>query len=182
MGERDDYGFCTQTEPWAAVLTGTPSCIKHLSVRPLPENDLAELLHEIEKMKDLASRTQRTLDRVESLARRLAHRGDAEGRSKAAGPANSCSTPYQTLLTAREQEVFWLIGKGYTPKEIGGLLSVSIKTVGSHSENIKNKLSMENSAELREAARRAVAGGDRPTGDGVQKISQPPNRGISRFF
>lgn len=51
-------------------------------------------------------------------------------------------------LSDRELEVFQLIGKGYSRKEISELLIVSTKTIGTYRENIKRKLNLKNSPEL----------------------------------
>jgi len=52
------------------------------------------------------------------------------------------------MLTDRELEVFQLIGKGYSRKEIADVLGVSTKTIGTYRENIKRKLKLKNSPEL----------------------------------
>ena len=52
------------------------------------------------------------------------------------------------MLTDRELEVFQLIGKGYSRKEIADILGVSTKTIGTYRENIKRKLKLKNSPEL----------------------------------
>ncbi len=51
-------------------------------------------------------------------------------------------------LSDREFEVFQLIGKGYSRKEIAAFLMVSTKTIGTYRENIKKKLNLKNSPEL----------------------------------
>ena len=51
-------------------------------------------------------------------------------------------------LTNREFQVFRYLGEGLTTREIAGLLTISIKTVETHRENMKNKLSCENSSQL----------------------------------
>ena len=56
-------------------------------------------------------------------------------------------------LSDRELEVFTLIGKGMGRSEMASLLNVSIKTIGSYREKIKEKLNIRSSPEL---ARRAV--------------------------
>jgi DNA-binding NarL/FixJ family response regulator len=56
-------------------------------------------------------------------------------------------------LTDRQLQVFRLIGQGQTTRQIAETLSLSIKTIESHREHIKDKLTIETSAEL---ARRAV--------------------------
>jgi two-component system, NarL family, response regulator NreC len=51
-------------------------------------------------------------------------------------------------LTEREREVVAYIAEGYTNREIAEALSISIKTVDRHRENILTKLCLHNRAEL----------------------------------
>jgi len=51
-------------------------------------------------------------------------------------------------LTDRELEIFQLIGRGYSSKEVGIQLNISIKTVGTYKERIKEKLALKHSGEL----------------------------------
>ncbi|MDD5169197.1 MAG: response regulator transcription factor [Syntrophales bacterium] len=51
-------------------------------------------------------------------------------------------------LTDRELEVFQLIGKGLSSNEIAGMLNLSIKTIGTYRERIKEKLHLNNAFEL----------------------------------
>jgi two-component system response regulator NreC len=52
------------------------------------------------------------------------------------------------LITDREREVLVLIGEGLMNKEIAEALSISVKTVESHRENIMNKLNLHSRTEL----------------------------------
>lgn len=52
------------------------------------------------------------------------------------------------VLTNRELEVFQLIGEGFSSKEIAERLFLSVKTVGTHRENIKEKLHLKHYTEL----------------------------------
>ena len=56
-------------------------------------------------------------------------------------------------LSDRELQVFGLIGRGRTTRQIAETLVRSVKTVESHLEHIKNKLAIQSAAEL---ARRAT--------------------------
>jgi DNA-binding NarL/FixJ family response regulator len=56
------------------------------------------------------------------------------------------------ILTNRELEVFRLIGDGLDSKEIANRLNLSIKTIGTHRENIKEKLNLKHYTELVKAA------------------------------
>ncbi len=51
-------------------------------------------------------------------------------------------------LTVREQEILELIGTGSAPREIAQTLGLSIKTVESHRENIKQKLGIKTASKL----------------------------------
>ena len=63
------------------------------------------------------------------------------------GPGDSAETPLQAL-TDRELEVFHLIGEGLSISEIGVRLNLSVKTIGTYRERIKEKLNLKNSIEL----------------------------------
>lgn len=52
------------------------------------------------------------------------------------------------ILSARELEVFRLIGKGAATRDIAAQLQVSVKTVDAHRANIKKKLDLKSGAEL----------------------------------
>lgn len=68
-------------------------------------------------------------------------------------------SPYESL-TDRELEIFKMIGKGMTTRQIANDLHLSVKTVETHRENIKGKLDLPNSAELsREAVQWVMENG-----------------------
>jgi DNA-binding NarL/FixJ family response regulator len=52
------------------------------------------------------------------------------------------------LLTPRESEILKLVAEGYTSKEIGEMLVISVKTVERHRANILEKLGMRDRVEL----------------------------------
>ena len=51
-------------------------------------------------------------------------------------------------MSNRELEVFEMIGKGMTTKQIASRLGLSPKTIETYREHIKTKLSLTKSAEL----------------------------------
>jgi DNA-binding NarL/FixJ family response regulator len=60
-------------------------------------------------------------------------------------------TPYAPSLdhlSARELEVFQLIGDGWSTKQIAERLGLSIKTIETYREKIKIKLTLKDSSEL----------------------------------
>ncbi|BCL59610.1 DNA-binding response regulator [Desulfomarina profundi] len=61
--------------------------------------------------------------------------------------------PTVDLLTDRELEVFRLIGAGLATREVAARMNLSIKTIGTYRDRIKQKLCIKTSAEL---SRRAV--------------------------
>ncbi|GAA4311654.1 response regulator transcription factor [Klenkia terrae] len=70
----------------------------------------------------------------------------------AAGPAAPAPEPDVDpgldLLSAREREVMQLLARGYTYREIGQRLFISVKTVESHASNVLRKLQLSNRNEL----------------------------------
>ncbi len=56
-------------------------------------------------------------------------------------------TPFD-LLTERELEVFRYIGDGFSTKEISQRMNLSVKTIGTYREHIKEKLNLKHYAEL----------------------------------
>ncbi|MBV8676759.1 MAG: response regulator transcription factor [Planctomycetaceae bacterium] len=63
------------------------------------------------------------------------------------GPAAQRSSEVDGL-TDRELEVFELIGQGNTRQQIASKLFISPRTVETHRQNIKQKLNLQNSAQL----------------------------------
>jgi len=54
----------------------------------------------------------------------------------------------KVVLTARESEVLKLLAEGKSSSEIGELLFVSVKTVGTHKQNLLNKLELKTTTDL----------------------------------
>jgi DNA-binding NarL/FixJ family response regulator len=52
------------------------------------------------------------------------------------------------ILTDREFEIFHLLGKGKSPKEIAAQLHITTKTVAVHSANLRHKLNLKSTAQL----------------------------------
>jgi DNA-binding NarL/FixJ family response regulator len=74
-------------------------------------------------------------------------------------PPQLVQAPIETL-SDRELEIFKMIGKGKTTRQIAGELHLSIKTIETHRENIKSKLNILNSAALsREAVQWVMENG-----------------------
>lgn len=63
------------------------------------------------------------------------------------GKRDTGSSPLERL-SDRELEVFELIGRGFATREVAERLCVSIKTIESHREHIKEKLHLKNANEL----------------------------------
>jgi DNA-binding NarL/FixJ family response regulator len=74
-------------------------------------------------------------------------------------PKNSHSPRWANALenlSDREMHIFQLLGSGLGTREIAQSLDLSVKTVESHRENIKHKLHLSSSAQLRERAAKWV--------------------------
>jgi len=68
-----------------------------------------------------------------------------------AGQTLETDSPLEAL-SDRQLQVFRLIGQGRTTRQIAETLHLSIKTIESHRENIKQKLTLESAAELAQRA------------------------------
>ncbi|MCZ2859467.1 response regulator [Blastococcus sp. VKM Ac-2987] len=76
---------------------------------------------------------------------------DAFSAGGAAAPEpeeEEATDPGLDLLSAREREVMQLLARGYTYREIGSRLFISVKTVESHASNVLRKLQLSNRNEL----------------------------------
>lgn len=65
------------------------------------------------------------------------------------------SSPF-AALSDRELQVFRLIGRGRGTRQIAATLELSVKTIESHCEHIKNKLNLRSAAELAHRATQFV--------------------------
>jgi len=70
----------------------------------------------------------------------------------------------QDMLSARELEVFRLIGQGTATRDIADRLQVSVKTVDAHRANIKKKLDLKSGAELVQHAIKWVLSQEKASG------------------
>ncbi|MFA6134127.1 MAG: response regulator transcription factor [Phycisphaerae bacterium] len=64
------------------------------------------------------------------------------------GRSGSQANPSVECLTDRELEIFELIGRGLGTRDIAERLHLSVKTIESHREHIKEKLKLDNATEL----------------------------------
>ena len=90
------------------------------------------------------------------------------------------SEPRPAVLTSRQTEVLQLIAEGYATKQIAGLLSLSIKTVEKHRQDLMNTLNIHNIATL---TRYAVSSGvvESTRGINLPATPAPAHRQVSRI-
>lgn len=72
-------------------------------------------------------------------------------RKKLCPESGSCGREKESpleRLSHREYEVFCLTGHGHMPKRIAGMLKVSVKTIGTYRERIREKLGLTDGGEL----------------------------------
>lgn len=88
------------------------------------------------------------IERV-SKGERYTSRGLADrlAEQKASGCGAAAADPVE-ILTARELQVFGLIGNGYSTKEIAAKLHVSPKTIDAHRDHIKSKIGISDNSRL----------------------------------
>jgi DNA-binding NarL/FixJ family response regulator len=99
---------------------------------------------------DLLDAVRRVADGDVVFSPRLA--GFVLDAFSAGGPVvpepEEATDPGLDLLSAREREVMQLLARGYTYREIGSRLFISVKTVESHASNVLRKLQLSNRNEL----------------------------------
>lgn len=94
---------------------------------------------------------ERVLDGIRAVRRGRVFLSDKMAQillSRATGGSGSTPTYGAESLTDRELEVLRLIGEGKSTRAIAEQLHLSIKTVETHRENIKQKLKLENASQL----------------------------------
>jgi DNA-binding NarL/FixJ family response regulator len=69
-------------------------------------------------------------------------------------PGDRRDAPVVEVLTEREDEVLQLIADGYTNRQIGDLLRISVRTVETHRASISSKFGLRGRADLVRYARR----------------------------
>lgn len=93
------------------------------------------------------------------LQQMIACRRKSRGRGKCADcPVHRSLQPKELFLTRRESQIFRELGFLRSNREIAERLHVSPKTVEAHCANIKQKLGLDNSRELLQAAIEWVEG------------------------
>jgi DNA-binding NarL/FixJ family response regulator len=96
---------------------------------------------------DLSAAIRRVADGDVVFSPRLAGFVLDAFRDSDAGPAASGDDDLDQL-TPREQEVLRLLARGYSYREIGSELFISIKTVETHASNVLRKLQLSNRHQL----------------------------------
>jgi len=81
------------------------------------------------------------------------------------------SASFLSALSDREMQVFQLLGAAYIPREIAEQFHLSRKTIETHCEKIKHKLSLHNAAELKRFARQWATENLAPSGPWVVSAS-----------
>ncbi len=122
-----------------------------LSTSDAPEDVIALIRH---GARGYVTKTIATGELVEAISR--VHNGDAVFSPKLAGYVLDTFTdidvadvdPELDLLTDREQEVMRHIARGYTYREVGEALFISVKTVETHVSKVLRKLQLSNRNEL----------------------------------
>ena len=81
-----------------------------------------------------------------SIARKILHCFQTDGVKTASAGNKELCAPNESL-TVREQEVLTLVAKGYSRKEIAGLLNLSSNTIARYVRDIYQKLNISSRAE-----------------------------------
>ena len=91
----------------------------------------------------------------------VSERMSARMVQKLVNPEGAGTISPTEVLSDREFEVFRLIAQGIGPSEIASRLEVSVKTIESHQQRLKQKLDVRSTAELRNRAARSRQVGEK---------------------
>lgn len=105
------------------------------------------------KAANLADQFRRIAAGEPPISPRIAQRMIAHFQAHAASPRPEAALP-DVALTAREQEVLRLLGKGFTGTDIAAALGITPNTCASHTKSIYRKLNISSRAEAALAASR----------------------------
>jgi two-component system invasion response regulator UvrY len=83
-------------------------------------------------------------------------------------------------LSAREWQIFRMMGEGSAPREMAGTLGVSVKTVESHQQRIKLKLEARSATELRRQAALYLASTNASDADKALAPIKPHRNGAAQ--
>jgi len=115
--------------------------------------------HQVVLSRELYSMLENALITTDATAHSGSH-GTNNKRDKGKGSGNSQLVPGIGRLSARELEVFTLIGRGLGTSEIGKKLGVSAYTVQTHRNHIKEKLNLPNATAITYRAIQWAHGGE----------------------
>ena len=115
--------------------------------------------HQVVLSRELYSMLENVLITTDATAHSGSH-GTNNKRDKGKGSGNSQLVPGIGRLSARELEVFTLIGRGLGTSEIGKKLGVSAYTIQTHRNHIKEKLNLPNAAAITYRAIQWAHGGE----------------------
>lgn len=96
---------------------------------------------------EIAIFLQKTLNGYPPLSPSIAQSVLAYFRAVEANVAEQVGEPAREDLTAREQEIFVCVAKGYSVKEVSELLGITQNTVAAHVKKVYKKLDLHNRAE-----------------------------------
>jgi len=85
---------------------------------------------------------------IRKAARRKTPPGRLALRARPPLPASKAVDPNSGQITPRQREIWQLLAEGHTPKEIGWMIHVSVRTVEFHKYRLMKRLGIRTSAEL----------------------------------
>ncbi len=150
--------FCAQTERWAGAITlwAAYSCLLRADEIPDPAQDVQRRLEPLQKAREQLGPAEASAAEERGMAMTLAIAAEyamllvtAEEQQR---PATAADTPQ---LSPREWELITLVARGSTDAQIAGQLYISLSTVRSHLDRIRDKTGCRRRADLTRLALQA---------------------------
>ena len=149
--------LCAATQRWAEAVTAWAAyqaCLQHDRTVDLPQ-DARRRQEPIRKADQALGPGRMRAAEERGAAMTLATAAEFAALLAAAGPHTPHTPPDLAQLSARERELITLVAQGHTDTQIAGQLYISVSTVRSHLDRIRDKSGCRRRADLTRLALQA---------------------------
>jgi predicted ATPase/DNA-binding CsgD family transcriptional regulator len=142
--------LCAQTQRWAEALTlwaAMAACERQTGLPEVPQ-DAARRAEPLSKARRALGPASAQAAENRGAAMSLATASEFAALLAAGDPRQPSPAPGQPQLSARERELVTLVAQGHTDAQIAGQLYISVRTVRSHLDRIRDKTGCRRRADL----------------------------------
>jgi predicted ATPase/DNA-binding CsgD family transcriptional regulator len=142
--------LCAQTQRWAAALTlwAAMAACEHRTGLPEVPQDAARRAEPLSKARRALGPASAQAAEERGAAMTLATAVEFATLLAAQDPRKPTPAPGLPRLSARERELVTLVARGHTDTQIAAQLYISVRTVGTHLDRIRDKTGCRRRADL----------------------------------